>query len=357
MSAVAEKAVIEQLQAARALESALTQTLMAHIAMTPSGQRYRNTLERHLKETKQHSRQISERLEELGEGRNILRAGVGMAEVLIGQLIASAKAPLDLLRGARGEEKLLANARDEFVSEALEIATYIALEEAARAAQDDTTARLAASILKEEEHMSESLRREIPTLTKAVIAAREGHSSYDVSKTGAAQAVRSIAEETTDYARGAMQATSSKISDTAQDAERRGRGAARQARKVPGVARAEGEVKGALAAEEDLAIANYDQLNVGEIDERLPKLSQIELAKIDGFERKNKDRATVLNRIAVLQRDEPWPGYDELTVGEIETVMAQSNDESLERAVREYERAHKNRVGVLEVLDAAPVSG
>ncbi len=356
-STVAEKAVIEQLQGARALEGALVQTLGAHIGMTPRGHRYRNTLERHLKETKEHSRQIDERLEELGERRNILRAGIGMAEVLIGQLIASAKLPLDVLRGASGEEKLLANARDEFVSEALEIVTYAALEETARAAQDDKTARLAAAILKEEERMSESLRREIPTLTKAVLAAREGHSSYDVSKTGAAETASSVAQDASDYARGTAQAASSKISNATQSAERKGRSAARQARKVPGVARAEGEVKGAVASEEDLAIENYDELNVGEIDERLPKLSQIELAKIDAFERKHKDRTTVLNRIGALQRTEPWPGYDELTVGEIEAVLAQSDDESLQGNVRDYERAHKNRVGVLDAVDTAPVSG
>ena len=58
---------------------------------------------------------------------------------------------------------------------------------------------------------------------------------------------------------------------------------ARQARKVPGVARVEGQVKGALAFEGDLAIANYDKLTVEEISGRLSELSQIDLAKIDNL--------------------------------------------------------------------------
>ncbi|MGI8413841.1 MAG: DUF892 family protein [Solirubrobacteraceae bacterium] len=335
MSTVAEKSVVRYLQGARALEGALVQALEAHIAITPHGHRYRNALERHLEETKDHARRVDERLQELGEGRNILRTGVGVAEGLIGQLISSAKTPLDLLRGPRGEEKLLANARDELVSEALEIATYLTLEQAARTAQDDETARLAASILKDEDRMSDALRREIPTLTKAVLAARDGRSSYDVSDTGAGDTLRSVAKD-------------------AQDASRR---AGRQTRKLPGVARAEGEVKGALASEQDLPIDRYAQLRVGEIDDRLPRLSQIELAGIDAFERTHKNRSTVLNRIAALQGDEPWPGYDELTVEEIQAVMAKSDDESRERAIRDYERAHKNRVGVLEAIGTTPVSG
>lgn len=356
VSTIAENAVIQYLQGARALEAAVIQALTAHIAITPRGHRYRNTLERHLEETKQHARQVDERLEELGEGRSILRTGVGFAEVLIGQLVSSAKAPLDLLRGSRGEEKLLANARDEFVSEALEIATYVALEQAARTAKDDRTARLAASILKDEDHMSDSLRREIPTLTKAVLAARAGNSSYDVSETGAAETLRAVEQDSADRAQKAVSAARSKVRETAQSTQRKARGAARQARKLPGVARAEGQVEGALASTQDLAIDGYDQLGVEEIDERLPKLSQIELAKIDAFERKHKDRATVLRKIATLQRDEPWSGYDELTVDEIQAAMAQSKNQTLSGAVRDYERAHKNRAGVLDAVGAAPAS-
>ena len=64
------------------------------------------------------------------------------------------------------------------------------------------------------------------------------------------------------------------MSRTAKRTARRGAGqakrSARQARKVPGVARAEGTVKGAVASESDLAIANYDSLSAEQIQERGP---------------------------------------------------------------------------------------
>jgi hypothetical protein len=52
---------------------------------------------------------------------------------------------------------------------------------------------------------------------------------------------------------------------------------------VPGVAQAEGQIKGAVASEGDLAIARYDTLTAEEIAGRLAELSQIDLAKIDSY--------------------------------------------------------------------------
>ena len=125
---------------------------------------------------------------------------------------------------------------------------------------------------------------------------------------------------------------------------------ARQARKVPGVARAEGQVKGAVASEGDLAIARYDSLNAEEIIGRLAALSQIDLAKVDSYERKNQNRTTVLERVASLRGDEPWAGYDELNVTEVQAVLAESDDERAKQ-VRAYERAHKSRDGVLKATE------
>ena len=95
---------------------------------------------------------------------------------------------------------------------------------------------------------------------------------------------------------------------------------------MPGVARAEGQVKGALASAEDLAIAGYDELTADEIVGKLAGLSQIELAKVDAYERKHDNRSTVLTRINALQGDEPWPGYDELTVDEIRAAIGDDDD-------------------------------
>ena len=54
----------------------------------------------------------------------------------------------------------------------------------------------------------------------------------------------------------------------------------------------------------------------------------------------------MLGRISALRSQEPWPGYDELTVAEIEAVIGEG-DEQRTKDVAAYERAHKNRAGVL----------
>ena len=96
--------------------------------------------------------------------------------------------------------------------------------------------------------------------------------------------------------------------DAVREAATSAKRTARQARKVPGVARAEGQVKGAVASEQDLAIGRYDALTADEIIGRLTGLSQVDLAKVAAYERKHEKRSTVLGRIDSLQGNEPWPG-------------------------------------------------
>jgi len=79
------------------------------------------------------------------------------------------------------------------------------------------------------------------------------------------------------------------------------RGGARRVRRVPGVADAEGEARGAVAREQDLPIARYESLNASEIVKRLPKLSQVDLGKVDAYERKHDNRKTVLKKIESLR--------------------------------------------------------
>lgn len=76
--------------------------------------------------------------------------------------------------------------------------------------------------------------------------------------------------------------------------------AAQQARRVPGVESVEGEARGAVAREEDLPIANYDKLTADEIINRLERLSQADLHKIDSYERKHDNRKTVHAKIESL---------------------------------------------------------
>ena len=330
-----QQKIVQYLNEAHATEHALVRVLQSQIAMTARGS-YRAVLETHLRETRDHAERVGSRSAELRQGANPLMAVVGAVETVVGQALALGKTPLDLLRGSGGEEKVLKNAKDAAATEALEIATYTAIERLARAVGDDTTATLAASIRADEEKMLARVLREIPKLADAVVGAEvRGNGSYDVTKTGAADTTRAAGRK----AKGAARKTSTATKRNA-----------RQARKAPGVARAEGQVKGAVASEGDLAIARYDTLTADEIISRLAELSQIELAKVDAYERNNQNRSTIRSRITSLRGDEPWVGYDELTASEVQAVLSEGDDERAKQ-VRIYERAHKNRGGVLTAAE------
>jgi ferritin-like metal-binding protein YciE len=327
-----EQKIVQYLNEAHATESGLVRVLQEQIAMTPRG-RYRSALERHLRETRDHATRVAARRRELQGGGDPIAAIVGTAQDALGQVIALAKAPLDIVRGSGGEEKVLKNAKDACATEALEIATYIALEHLARAAGDTQTAELAASIRADEEAMLDAITQELPALARAVAGADiEGEGSYDIAATGAGEAVRDVAEE-------------------AQRAEQKtARAAARQARRVPGAAQAEGAAKGAVASAEDLPISRYDALNADAIVKKLPALSQVDLTKVEVYERKTQDRSTVLDRIATLRGDAPWAGYDEMNAGEVIERMRDSDDETAKQ-VRDYERTHKARATVLRAAE------
>jgi ferritin-like metal-binding protein YciE len=334
----AHQKVLQYLEEAHASESALVQDLQAQIAMTPRGG-YRSLLEKHLRETRDHAERLTNRMNEIGRSSNPLRVVGAVAQDVVGQMLAVGRAPFALVRGTGGDEKVLKNAKDACAAEALEIATYIAIEKLATDVGDDDTAKLAASIRADEERMLKGLHEQLPKLTAAMVRAElRDDPSYDITKTGAADAIKDAADEvkkTTSQAAGAAKRTT------------------RQARKVPGVARAEGEIKGAVATQKDLAISGYDDLTVDEITAKLPELSQIDIAKIDAYERRTDNRTTVLGRISSLRGDEPWPGYDEQTVGEVEEAL-RAADADLVAKVRDYERAHKGRKSVLQATERKP---
>jgi ferritin-like metal-binding protein YciE len=302
--------IVKYLHEARATEAGLVRVLQSQIAMAPRGS-YRTALERHLGETRDHAHRIEERLDQLGHGGSRVQAGIGAAQTVFAQALAVGKLPVDLLRGSGAEEKTLKNAKDAASTEALEIATYTAIEQLARDAGDEETAKLAASIRADEQRMLDRVLAEIPKLTDAVAAGGPA----EVKTIGAADKTRKAARKTTSAAK-----------------------------------RAAGTARGAVAREQDLPIAGYDKLSAEEITGRLPQLSQDELAQVAGYERRKANRTTILSRIEVLSADEPWTGYDGQTVEEIRSAL-EKGDEATVRAVRDYERAHKQRAGVIEAAE------
>jgi ferritin-like metal-binding protein YciE len=253
--------ILQYLQEAHASEVGLVRVLQSQIAMTPRGS-YRSGLETHLRETRSHAERLRDRMRELGRGFNPLQAGIGLAETVAAQALALGKTPIDILRGSGGEEKVLKNAKDAAATEALEIATYTAIEQLASAVGDEETARLAASIRADEERMLDRILQEIPKLTAAVVRADvRGNGSYDITRTGAADTARSAS----------------------RTAKRTTKRTSRKAGRATGTA-------------------------------------------------------------------QPWPGYDNQTVEEIGSRLARASD-SKARAARAYEKAHKNRAGVIETAD------
>jgi ferritin-like metal-binding protein YciE len=338
-----QQKIVQYLNEAHASERALTRVLQSQIAMTPRGS-YRKALEQHLRETRDHAERLQTRLGRLRQGRNPIQLGVGIAESVAGQALALAKTPLDLVRGTSGEEKVLKNAKDTCATEALEIATYTSIERLARAVGDDETAKLASSIRADEQRMLERVLDEIPALTAAMVGADiKGEGSYDITKTGAADAARKTGRQARRTAKsGAKQATASAKSGAKRTA--------RQARRAPGATRVEGEARGAAASAQDLPIARYDALNADEVVSRLGELSQLDLVVVQSYERRNQGRTTVLDRIDSLRGDEPWNGYDQQTADDVVSALTDA-DGDRRAAVRSYERSHKGRKTVLEAAE------
>lgn len=266
----AARALVSQyLTEAHATETALITTLQTRIAVTPEGA-YRGLLEGHLAETRAQAEALQRRLGELGAQGSVVSATLGLAETMVGQAVALAKSPIDLLRGATGEEKLLKNAKDDCATEALEIATYDALEAAANAVADKETAALAASHREQEERMLRELRALIPALTEATVSARvAGRRSYDPSRTGAADAIRAAG------------------------------GRIRRGRRSPDAPATPGADVTA-EAEEAPPLDGYEKLTAAQVVSKLADLSPEQLRAVTSYERSHRNRRTVLDRAEQL---------------------------------------------------------
>ena len=86
--------------------------------------------------------------------------------------------------------------------------------------------------------------------------------------------------------------------------------------------------------------------------QRLSGLSQEQLAAVASYERAHDARATVLERVDALTENEPWNGYDGQDGDQVRAALRDADDATVQR-VREYERRHKNRSGVLEATERA----
>jgi ferritin-like metal-binding protein YciE len=169
MSDQGTQQVVKLLVEAHSNELALINTLNAHISITESGT-YRSLLRNHLRETERHADLIQKRLTQLGYSRSLPVAAYGFVQNTLKQSLVLAKGPVDMIRGRMNvNEKMMRNARDEAMTEGLEIAAYDTIESVARSVGDHETAELAAQIRLDEEAMLDGLRKEIPMLADGFV--------------------------------------------------------------------------------------------------------------------------------------------------------------------------------------------
>ena len=117
------------------------------------------------------------------------------------------------------------------------------------------------------------------------------------------------------------------------------------AKAAPGTAKP--QAQRAKGARNDAPLPRYDSLTAAEVVARLRALTQSELAKVQRYEQRGEGRQTILKRVDSLREKEPWRGYDTATVKEVRERLARAKADRV-TAVRDYERRHRNRTGVMD---------
>src|SRR5947209_10811233 len=170
-----EAKLVQWLNEAHAKEAELEADLTAHIALTQK-QSYKKRLQQHLKETRDHKRQVASRIKRLGgqATSGVQLPGVpGAVGELAGKGVAAVKGQVGTVRAAVTEqaETHVRNAQEELREEHVEIAIYSRIETLATAVGDRETAQLAKSIRRDEERMAKFLDAELARLVKDVVRA------------------------------------------------------------------------------------------------------------------------------------------------------------------------------------------
>lgn len=168
--------LIQWLNEAYGKEKQLETALALHIQLAEPAT-YKKRLQQHLKETKGHAREIERRVKKLGgkaevgdlPGPDVVSGGLTAVANVAGRAVAQAQGAVQAARGTSDAEKRLKNAKDELHEEAEEIANYTALIALAENVGDKDTAKMAKSILREEQRMYDYVHKQIPKLTKEVV--------------------------------------------------------------------------------------------------------------------------------------------------------------------------------------------
>ena len=167
--------LVDFLNEAYATERQVETALQTHIQVT-THEGYAQRLKDHLKETKSHATRLSRRIKQLGgtpstvsaPGPDSLSRLAENVSEKLNKAKAAAQGPMDAVRGAGEQEKMLHNARAEFADEAQEIATYMIIDALASETGDKATAKLARDIRRDEERMQKFIADLLPELAAGV---------------------------------------------------------------------------------------------------------------------------------------------------------------------------------------------
>lgn len=140
-----QQKLVDYIQDAHALEQNVLQMLNS-MAATMQDEEILQEIEHHKMETERHEQLLRERLEALGASASIRKE----SHSIVGALL---KGAADQVRG----DKAGKNARDAFVTEHVEIASYELLERLAQRAGDEETAEVARRIRADEEAMARKI--------------------------------------------------------------------------------------------------------------------------------------------------------------------------------------------------------
>ncbi|MBP2052022.1 bacterioferritin (cytochrome b1) [Streptomyces griseochromogenes] len=322
--AVATDMLVPALREVRKAEAALADRFRTHVTVTPAGE-YREILERRMGDARGHMYLIDERLNSLKPH--------GLADTVAGNVWhftkQAALLPLEVGRAVPGvlmrgrgtatAHQMLKNVEEEYALTAFAVAICRVAERIAQKAQDGVSSDLLCSIRHDGEETLEELGRSLEQHAESAVVAAEG-----LGAGGAARAMREWGNW---------------LRETAE--------------RMPGVHRLSGAPAGALMSDMELPISDYRRLGTRMILDRLPQLSQTDLATVGVYERSHAARPAVLGRIADLLGPEPWPGYDAMHEDEILKRLGEAT-ERVTRRVLEYERRHQARSTVLMTAEGVP---
>jgi len=149
---------LQWLADAHAMEMGIVTSLEKHIVDAKGQSEIKSALQNHLRQTKNHAKEIGKALESLGGGRPVIKEGVSKLATLAVGLVSTAAG-----------DTAIKNAIADFATEHLEIACYTSLIFTATELGEKEIAATCKAILKEEKQMAKVLEAQFLGINAAYL--------------------------------------------------------------------------------------------------------------------------------------------------------------------------------------------